>query len=111
MYEGIVKRLKELQAITEHCAEQSCDECENRELCDKYDNKTLSGTYKEAADAVEELSKTLDGVPHVVNDAHNEGYDVGYWAGRRDYEPKWVPVTERLPKENGDYLVHTVADS
>ncbi len=51
----LVKRLRELQAITEHCDEQSCDECENRELCDKHDNKTLSGTYKEAADAIEEL--------------------------------------------------------
>ena len=34
-----------------------------------------------------------------INEAHNEGYDVGYWAGRRDYEPKWIPVTERLPEE------------
>lgn len=35
----------------------------------------------------------------------NEGFDVGYWAGRRDYEPKWIPVTERLPNGNGEYLV------
>lgn len=55
MYEELVKRLRELQAITKHCDEQSCDECENRKLCDKHDNKTLSGTYKEAADAIEEL--------------------------------------------------------
>ena len=55
MYDELVKRLRELQTITEHCDEQSCDECENRELCDKHDNKTLSGTYKEAADAIEEL--------------------------------------------------------
>lgn len=40
-----------------------------------------------------------------INDAHNEGYDVGYWAGRRDYEPKWIPVSERLPEESGEYLV------
>ena len=56
MYEDLIKRLRELQAITEHCNEHSCFECENRELCDKHDNKTLSGTYKEAADAIEELS-------------------------------------------------------
>lgn len=55
----------------------------------------------EAADAIENLSKALD----AVNDAHNEGYDVGYWAGKRDYEPKWIPVTERLPNGNGEYLV------
>ena len=47
---------------------------------------------------------TIDAVPvddlcEKINEAHNEGYDVGYWAGRRDYEPKWIPVTERLPEE------------
>ena len=68
MYDELVKRLRDLQSITEHCGEQSCGECEIRELCDKYDNKTLNGTYKEAADAIEELSK-----------------------------PRWIPVTERLP--------------
>ena len=56
MCEDLIKRLRELQAITEHCDEQSCVECENRELCDKHDNKTLSGTYKEAADAIEDLT-------------------------------------------------------
>lgn len=50
----------------------------------------------QAADAIEELQKVLN----AVQDAHNEGYDVGYWAGRRDYEPKWIPVTERLPEPN-----------
>ena len=59
MYDELVKRLRELQAITEHCGEQSCDECENRELCDKHDNKTLSGTYKEVADAIEKLQKAV----------------------------------------------------
>ena len=55
----------------------------------------------QAADVIEELQKALD----AVNDAHNEGYDVGYWAGRRDYEPKWIPVTERLPKYGERVLV------
>ena len=59
MYDELVKRLRELQILTEHCDEQSCLECKNRELCDKYDNKTLSGTYKEAADAIEELRGAL----------------------------------------------------
>lgn len=48
----------------------------------------------EAADAIEELNKALD----AVNDAHNEGYDVGYWAARRDFEPRWISVEERLPE-------------
>lgn len=77
MYDELVKRLRELQAITERCDEQSCAECENRELCNKHDNKTLSGTYKDAADAIEELSK-----------------------------PRWIPVTERLPDGINDVLVY-----
>ena len=59
----------------------------------KYDK---APTVMEAADAIEELNKCLDG----VNDAHNEGFDVGYFAGRRDYEPQWIPVTERLPEDS-----------
>lgn len=55
------------------------------------------------------IDEVLSGMPdidyEIINDAHNEGYDVGYWAGRRDYEPKWIPVTERLPEEEGLYLV------
>ena len=74
--------------------------------------RILSGTdnistFDEAADAIEELQKVLD----AVHDAHNEGYDVGYWAGRRDYEPKWIPVTERLPLYGEDVLaVRTYGD-
>lgn len=85
MYDEQVKRLRELQAITEHCDEQSCDECENRELCDKYDNKTLSRTYKEAADAIEELICE-------VADEHNARLDA-------EERQRWIPVTERLPSD------------
>lgn len=55
------------------------------------------------------IDEVLSGMPavdgEIINDAHNEGYDVGYWAGRRDYEPRWIPVTERLPEKIGNYLV------
>ena len=44
-----------------------------------------------------------------VNDAHNEGYDVGYWAGRRDFAPQWIPCSERLPEN--DELVLVTDDS
>ena len=70
MYEELVKRLRELQAITKHCDEQSCDECENRKLCDKHDNKTLSGTYKEAADAIEELSSYVRQIEELRKDGY-----------------------------------------
>ena len=67
-----------------------------------YTAEELSIILPKAADAIEEqLQKALD----VVNDAHNEGYDVGYWAGRRDYEPKWISVEERLPEEGKNVLV------
>ena len=29
----------------------------------------------------------------------------GYFAGKLEYERKWIPVTERLPNGNGEYLV------
>ena len=41
---------------------------------------------------------TYNQVKDTLKRLTNEGYDVGYWAGRRDYEPKWIPVTERLPE-------------
>lgn len=47
----------------------------------------------------EEPSADNDSLYKMLNEAHNEGYDVGYWAGRRDYEQKWIPCSERLPEE------------
>ena len=70
MHEDLIKRLRELQAITEHCDEQSCYECENRELCDKHDNKTLSGTYKEAADAIEDLTAYVRQIEELRKDGY-----------------------------------------
>lgn len=79
-YEELVKRLRSVKDIWQSEEEQ---------------------WMLDAADAIEELQKALD----VVNDAHNGGYDVGYWAGRRDYEPKWISVEERLPEEEKTVLV------
>jgi len=79
-YEELVKALRETRETVR----------ENPGLAMRVSPYQLSA----AADAIEELQKALD----AVNDAHNEGYDVGYWAGRRDYEPKWISVEERLPE-------------
>lgn len=88
MYDELVKRLKEMPP---------------EELFgDAWDFAfTCQQAMREAADAIEEQQKTLD----AVTDAHNEGYDVGYWAGRRDYERTWIPVSERLPEEGQRCLV------
>jgi hypothetical protein len=32
-------------------------------------------------------------------------YEKGYADGKADAMPKWIPVTERLPEEDGKYLV------
>jgi len=84
MYEELVKRCKALRDYNGLVSDEMIQECWD--------------CVSEAADAIEELQKTLD----AVNDAHNEGYDVGYWAGRRDYKPKWIPVAEEPTLKVGD---------
>ena len=84
MYEELVKRLRDISSSDSNIK-----------------SNYIGLTMIQAADAIEELQKALN----AVNDAHNEGYDVGYWAGRRDYEPKWIPVTEQLPEKSGDYII------
>ena len=37
-----------------------------------------------------------------------DAYNRGYKQGKADAEPRWIPVTERLPKKSG---VYTVTDS
>ena len=61
---------------------------------------------------VSEVRESLQTMPpaeqevfEILNEAHNEGYDVGYWAARRDYEPRWIPVSERLPEKRKYVLV------
>ena len=51
-----------------------------------------------AADAIEEMQRIVRQLDKHDTDLHNEGYDTGYFAGRRDYEPKWISVKERLPE-------------
>ena len=75
MYEALVSHLRE---------------------CSKID--TMENTYKEAADAIEGLEKACE-------EAYNKGLLEGGIAQRAEDEkwlPKWIPVTERLPKINSD---------
>lgn len=92
MYNELIKRLRELQSITEHCGEQPCSECENRELCDTHDNKTLSETYKEVVDAIEELSK------QEADMSHNMATLSLQVLRAEEKIPRWILVTERLPE-------------
>ena len=66
----------------------------------------------ENLDKIEEMLRTewkskkaptaLDHIHNVV--AENE-YKRGYEQGKKDAAPKWIPVSERPPKKEGDYLV------
>lgn len=54
-------------------------------------------TLDDAADAIDELDTLLDGVS-ADNDALCETIE-------RMKKPRWIPVTERLPEGDGNYLV------
>ena len=60
MYDELVKRLKELASIPEHCENVAdCDECSKEEICLSYTNKRIIEVATQAADAIEELQATL----------------------------------------------------
>lgn len=40
----------------------------------------------------------------------DDAYNRGYKQGKVDTEPRWIPVTERLPKASGCYLVSVKND-
>ena len=83
MYDELVKRLR-----------ASCESCK---LWDGYKcclkGECSAQTRLQAADAIEELSRDLDSM--------NEANIALYGA-----LPKWIPVTERLPKEGEFVLVY-----
>ena len=57
-------------------------------------------TFSEAADAIEELQQTVE---------HYKGCSDDWYREACDYKaalPRWIPVTERLPKEGEFVLVY-----
>lgn len=77
MYDELIKRLREFASIPEHCENvASCDGCSKEDICLSFTNKRIIEVATQAADAIEELSK-----------------------------PRWIPVTERLPKEMETVIV------
>ena len=98
MYEELIKRLREY--ATE----------------DQWVQTRIGDTFVEAADAIEELNRENKEImfranqleamnDSLIKDDEEQAKDVGYWAGRRDYEPKWIPVTERLPDNDCNCIV------
>ena len=82
MYDELVKRLREFASIPEHCENvASCDQCSKESICLSFTNKRIIEVATQAADAIEELQ-----------------------------QPKWIPVTERLP-EDGSLVGKLIADS
>lgn len=54
----LVKRLRELASIPEHCENVAdCDECSKEAICLSFTNKRIIEVATQAADAIEELSK------------------------------------------------------
>ena len=70
----------------------------------------------EAADAIEELSKLVDAIPHVCEccigcEVESGGCDNAFVLSpkrAREYlsKPRWIPVTERLPEESEGLKFH-----
>ena len=74
--------------------------------CAKLD--ASNNTYTEAADAIEELSRAADAIPHVCEccigcEVESGGCDNAFVLSpkrAKEYlsKPRWIPVTERLPE-------------
>lgn len=82
MYEELVKNLRKMQSH-EYCVLVSIDGFPAMQI------------VKQAADAIEDLSKTLD-----------EEVEINTALGCN--MPVWIPVTERLPEESGHYLIYVI---
>ena len=87
MYEELIKRLRD----SEH--EIDCSLCD-RDCC--YPGGKVHGKciIIEAVDAIEELSRLHEAQRQNLITLMNE-----------EPEPKWIPVTERLPETPGEYMV------
>lgn len=54
------------------------------------------------------IKADIASIENRVRHAFNQGYDLGYKEGKeraKPLEPRWIPVSERLPEENMDVLV------
>lgn len=91
MYEELVKKLR-------RCGKGLCTED-----CPDWTKNNLYHTCQdevvlEAADAIEELSRKYKSIAASLNESVE--------LVRKLQQPRWIPVSERLPEDSGDYLVH-----
>ena len=65
----------------------------------------LSKVFEGLADHLIANGVTLQkDVHYATEQAYKNGYEAGYTDGEIDFAPKWIPVTERLPDRDGQYL-------
>lgn len=81
MYDELVKRMR-------NCTSDTVEDCAGCPYIRGYNGTyCMNGLVTEAADAIEALSVVVRAQKAVL-----------------DKFPRWIPVTERLPSENGFYL-------
>ena len=81
MYDELIKQLRYLAKVYSICENENMQE------------------YKlavKAADAIEELVKENESLAADLADSNERR--------KKNRKPQWIPVTERLPEENGSYL-------
>ena len=90
MYDELIKRLR------------------NRRICIQQSGSLDDfPMLREAADAIEELQAAVDGLTVQTNMVFEET------EGRTviKFEPKWIPVTERLPEKDQTVLAYCAEDN
>lgn len=123
MYDELIAELRQHHCdAKEDDTQEVCEECAYDVIiaCESVPSGIASvcvcGLMNRAADAIEELSKLADAIPHVCEccigcelEKKNGGCDNAFVISPKRamqylIKPRWIPVTERLPDENGKYL-------
>lgn len=86
MYDELILRLKDAAEMSDALA-----------VLLPHSGNATAKLYREAADAIEELIAERDAYCKAMTEEHNK-------AARLTWEYRWIPVTERLPEEDGKYL-------
>ena len=96
MYDELIKNLRKMQSH-EYCVLVSID------------GFPAMQTVKQAADAIEELQKDLERSKDFEAFWQHEAEEaLKKFQVAISNKPRWIPVTQRLPEHNGDYLVYSV---